>query len=113
MSTGITYSHSMQRGMNLPQENYPLSLAGQSPLENENFLTLPYNASSRPQPPRLQKKIFKSVLNFINSANLCKFIQIMLISMSLCKFFQILEHCYMWLRNLIDQIIINYGEIEK
>ena len=99
----------MQRGMNLPLENYPLSLAGQSPLENENFLTLPYNASSRPQPPPLQKKIFKSLLNFSNPANL----KFMLISMSLCKFFQILEHCYMWLRNLIDQIIINYGEIEK
>ena len=70
MSTGITYSHSMQRGMNLPQENYPLSLAGQSPLENENFLTPPYNASCRPQPPPLQKKIFKSLLNFSNSANL-------------------------------------------
>ena len=34
--------------------------------------------------------------------------------MSLCRFLGILERtCQIWLHNLIDQVIINYGEIQK
>ena len=63
--------HSMQRGINLPLENYPPPLIGQT------------SPSLKMKPPP----------NFSNSSDL----RSLLISMPLCRFLQILERTFLYM----------------